>query len=394
MSSSAHRLLLLGGRHGDPIPGIIAKYGTPALYLGDNNPLVYSRSGLSQSYLDYKGITPAASSGQTIGMRLDESQGAAIGAEVIVNGVFDADANWVKGIDTGWSIADGFASAANIADADRLTQTSVPFVADKWYKVVYTISGYSSGQLSFRIDKSDLSLLYFGAPYGANGTYTEYFLAAAETSRFVFMRRVANFTSNIDNVTARAVAGNHANQPTAADEPTLIQSGNNWLLRGDGLTKNLLGTLYPAASFFLMGYGEFNAVSDIMAGASVGTGLFRMGTGSDGKARLGIGTTEADISAASIVDVPGTLMIRASGSTYSASWRPGTGGAAETVSGTFAGSIPTTQPIRYLAENDDGTAATPMDGDGFRFIAGQFDPTDAEITAIDTYWRRQLGATP
>lgn len=62
------------------------------------------------------------------------------GADVIVNGGFDADSDWNKG--AGWSIAAGVASVNNSGTSD-IDQTAVS--ANTWYNISYDITSWTGG---------------------------------------------------------------------------------------------------------------------------------------------------------------------------------------------------------------------------------------------------------
>jgi hypothetical protein len=117
---------------------------------------------------------------------------------LITNGVFAADTNWTKG--TGWTIAAGVASSsgAQSDDAD-LTQTITP-TAGLIYKVVFTVSGYSAGNVCAVVGDTE------GTDRAANGTYTEYIMAGAGTDFDI--RADLNFVGSIDNVAVYATSLN------------------------------------------------------------------------------------------------------------------------------------------------------------------------------------------
>ena len=112
-----------------------------------------------------------------------------LGPELIINGTFDEDANWIKG--TGWTIIGGKAVA--IACSGNLQQDAVGTIG-KLYKITYTISEYSSG--SVRLVNGAAS-----PPKAADGTYSFYLLASSVN---VWMDPVATpFNGKIDNISVK-----------------------------------------------------------------------------------------------------------------------------------------------------------------------------------------------
>lgn len=113
------------------------------------------------------------------------------GADVIVNGAFAADSDWSKG--TGWTIAAGVATGTT-ASSD-LTQTVAPLTVGLWYRVIYTVSGFSAGTVQAVVGGNTLFVK------GANGTYTE----VIKPGTTAFLMRGAGFSGNLDNISAQAL---------------------------------------------------------------------------------------------------------------------------------------------------------------------------------------------
>jgi hypothetical protein len=375
----AVRQVILGRGLLDPASATLRKYGTPALYVGDTNPLLYTQSGLPPSYLESTGVTPASASAQTLGLYLEGSQGAALGAEL-------SDPAQQTGQNTTSAVQNGagfdIVASGNFAGIRQTVLTTGLF-----YRVTVSWSGNDEGR-TVLLNPGGGSNPNFGT--AASGTGTALCIAGGTTAQLYLNGSAATETFYLEFTSIKLIAGNHIYQATAADEPTLINSSNLWRLRGDGVSDNFLTTWSPAAASTMLAAVSMNAVSDVVMGASVGTNIFRLMTGADGKARLVAGTTAVDISAASIVDIPGTIGVAVTGTTYYGFWKP-FGGVAETATGSFSGSIPTTQPIRLLAENDDGTAVSFGDGDAARALAQASFYSAAEFAAIARQWEGGLG---
>ena len=116
-----------------------------------------------------------------------------IGPELVTNGSFDTDSDWIKG--NGTTISGGAANldgSLSSSFADALRQVSV-FTIGKTYKVTYTISNYVSGAtIIFGNGATEIS---------ANGTYTEYITATI--TNLGFQNRATPITCSIDNVSVK-----------------------------------------------------------------------------------------------------------------------------------------------------------------------------------------------
>lgn len=121
------------------------------------------------------------------------SQGETTGSELVTNGGFATDTDWTKG--TNWTIAGGVAIATAIPATSFITQ-NISTTAGNTYKVVFTISGYVAGSVSWGMYDTG----QVGTPRSANGTYTEYFVSTATSATFGLIRRFSDFTGNIDNI--------------------------------------------------------------------------------------------------------------------------------------------------------------------------------------------------
>ena len=127
-----------------------------------------------------------------------------LGSELVTNGTFDADSNWIK--ETGWSIANGVASSVDSGNGEDLQQgVGGKITSGKTYKVEYTISNRVTGGVKTFLSGG-------GAVQGntntANGTYTDYLTAPANNTTFKFTTASDGFTGSIDNVSVKQVDPN------------------------------------------------------------------------------------------------------------------------------------------------------------------------------------------
>jgi hypothetical protein len=137
------------------------------LYLKqDNNNVIYSNL-LSRGY----------------------EEATSLGIELVKNGDFATDSDWIKG--TGWSIASGKAKGS--ATTTNLQQLGI-LQSGKTYKLTFKISDYVSGSVKPNIGTVN------GTIQSSNGTFTEYITSFG--SHFYF-DGVSAFTGSIDNVSIK-----------------------------------------------------------------------------------------------------------------------------------------------------------------------------------------------
>ena len=175
----------------------------------------YDPSDLTTMLQDDTSAAPAVI-GQPVGTILDKSQGLKLGSELITNGDFAADSDWVKG--TGWSISGGV-GVANGVTSQNLRQNGVALEENKVYSVTFTIVSISQGSVLGRFGGTTT---VDSVAFNAAGTYT-FFLKANSTNSSFMLRGQGGFTGTVDNVLVKEVLGNHATQPTSTKRPVLAR---------------------------------------------------------------------------------------------------------------------------------------------------------------------------
>jgi hypothetical protein len=154
---------------------------------------------------------------QPVGLMLDKSQGLAVGAELVTNGDFASSSGWtLPGTGTN-SITGGQAVLSGASG--YLLRTGTSITAGVWYRVQFTVSGYSgSGTVRPYIQASPV----FGSTVTGNGNFTQYLLATATNANTeIGLNFASSFTGNIDDISIKSLAGNHALQATSASRPVL-----------------------------------------------------------------------------------------------------------------------------------------------------------------------------
>ena len=117
------------------------------------------------------------------------------GAELVTNGGFDTDSDWIKG--TNWAISSGSLNATSATDKCE-QNTSV--TTNKTYLVSYNITNYVSGSVRIELSSGNVSV---GATNSGNGFYSEEITALGDG--YVLIDAMATFTGSIDNVSVKEV---------------------------------------------------------------------------------------------------------------------------------------------------------------------------------------------
>lgn len=115
-----------------------------------------------------------------------------LGQELVTNGTFTGSATgWTLG--TNWAYSADHACANNAAAGQTLSQTIASLVDGKMYRVVYTVTAYTSGDVAVTIGGTT------GATRSADGTYSELLVTTAGTT-LSFERVAVDFRGCIDDV--------------------------------------------------------------------------------------------------------------------------------------------------------------------------------------------------
>ena len=185
------------------------------------------------------------------------------GSELVTNGTFDTDSDWIKG--TGWTIANGKASFDGGSDS-AIQQDGVS-VSGKKYSVSIEVLDRTTGSLQLRFGSS----ASVDATITENGVYN-YTLIADGTR--VYLRSVSGFDGSIDNVSVKEVIDadfdfTRGSSATRVNEQGLVQDVQ--LLSGE-LVQN--GDFEQIGSE-LVTNGGFDTDSDWTKGTgwSIGSGV-------------------------------------------------------------------------------------------------------------------------
>lgn len=230
-------------------------------------------------FQDSVGATAVTAVEQPLGLVLDKSKGLALGAELVTNGGFDTDTGWTKG--TGWTISGGVATANTTDGAQRLEQL------------------YNGANGQFVLVTATITMLATPSPYATVGvniggigenlyatsqdnlqqgvTYTIRAIAAT-TSATTWLLRIGsgygfNYPLNytIDNVSLKAIAGNHASQATTGSKPKW-SARKNLLLATDTMSTQNITSVATPYTISHTGTGTITLSGTSTAGPLVGAG--------------------------------------------------------------------------------------------------------------------------
>ena len=110
--------------------------------------------------------------------------------ELVTNGDFTSSSDWTG---SDWSIGSGVASIDGSQTGSRKLSQNIGVSAGVRYRITYTISAYTTGQIRFLFASSD------GGTYrNAAGTYSEEFVPTSSGS--FHLQANASFNGSIDNV--------------------------------------------------------------------------------------------------------------------------------------------------------------------------------------------------
>ena len=117
------------------------------------------------------------------------------GSELVTNGDFATDSDWIKG--TGWTISGGTANCDGTQTGNTLLYQNIGHSSNTLYRLQFTISNYVSGTIDFALDSP-----FFGAA-NSNGTFV-FDITPSSVGNFI-VRADENFVGSIDNVSVKEI---------------------------------------------------------------------------------------------------------------------------------------------------------------------------------------------
>lgn len=393
---------------GAPVPfdasDPFAKYAAPGVWVKDFDYGRAADSGLSRLYTTGAGQIAIVGTTETIGMVLDDSQGAAVGASIFADafGYADTTALLAAGWE-GWhsagqdntilSLSSGKLRVTNGVGQDfsRATKAISGFIVGQWYKmsVAYTVVAPASMVMIMADAQSGGTELARTGTLSTGGTHSIIFRATATA---LYPRFTVNDTTDaraveIDDLSIVPISGNHLNQPTNGQRGTSQDVGGVKVWRPDAVDDNLLAAISPAVGTTMFIRVKPTGAARYLAGTLGGstTRFYMTCNATTGQLGAGVGSvTESTITGGSdIQNIEGVAVLRATGDKVSLWWYPVGGALALLYDGSQTGSPTTTIPFRFGAINNNGTVGSaPMAGDLYKIFVVQAAMSDADVATM------------
>jgi hypothetical protein len=185
----------------------------------------YDPSNFATLFQDSAGTTPVTAVEQPVGLQLDLSQGLALGPELITNGDFsNGTTGWTTGGTTTFTVSGGVATVQNNGADALIGQAKTGLVVGQSYLITATISNVIGGaNPDLRIGTS-IGNFNFALTNTGTGNFRYVFVATTTSAAFSFSTGSAAASGpafSIDNISVKALPGNHRFQTTSANRPVV-----------------------------------------------------------------------------------------------------------------------------------------------------------------------------
>lgn len=203
------------------------------------------------------------------------------GSELITNGGFDADTDWIKG--AGVTISGGTANFVTTGDVINALYQSAGIAKGKVYQVTYTVSNYIAGSIQVGAGGISGAGNYRSQYRSSNGTYIEIIEAYGESGLAngnIIFYTINSFNAKIDDVSVKEL-------PQAGGTKS-FHDGSSWI-------NNIPGIIIGGSNTD----GELEIVSD-------STEIVNAGLGNVCSEELVIKVTNSNITNSSYVTIDGT----------------------------------------------------------------------------------------
>jgi hypothetical protein len=338
----------------------------------------YDARKLDRLFQDSTGQTAVASSGDKAGLWLDGAQFGtktlaqviAGQAEICTGGTFDSATGWT--LQSGVTISGGKLQLA--VASTGLNYFIVPTQPAGFYRFEFTVDSRSAGDCILRpLNGGAQVALSINAYVSTAKTQVVYAYCSGSWDRIAVQTGGAGFTGVVDNVSVKAIPGNHGLQATANSRLNYLVAGSRITLTADALDDNLL-------SSYLAGAGANSILVDVDVPATVSASQVVIGMSGSATARLSLGINtsgqlcagvgnDANTTIVGTTDWRGQRLIAAlsaDGSTVKLLTANG-----EEYSAAQNGSPTTTIPASLAANNNNGTGSSFLGGGIARAITAQ-----------------------
>ena len=346
-------------------------------------------------------IATAYTPGNTVGLALDQhlpvydgpslslAQVLALQTNLVVNAGFASNdlTGWTNGsvgagtVDASSGVAVLTGTAAAGGNRALVYQTQA-ITNGAFYYGACTVS-ITSGSMQLVFGTSLGSANHFGSNGATTGTKEAVFAALGAANVLSAATQSTGSVVSADDWVLKLVPGNHALQLVAGARPS-YQAGP--VLRSV-LDDNLLSRCLPGTANTIFYLGKFNAESDVALGAKgASNGNIFLGTDAAGCIAGGVGSDGVSVihGTNDVRGVRNCFALRHDGTTVDL-WE----GLTKVYTGAQSGSPTTTVPFRIMALNDNGTAASFLDGDSTVGLVVCGALADWQVNAIlKKYWSR------
>jgi len=201
-------------------------FSPETLFTGGADGAWFDPSDPSTLFKDSAGTTPVTTAGQPVGqpvgLMLDKSKGLVRGPELVTNGDFTTDTDWL-GISggTNLTIAGGQATFT-ISASYRGAFQIADYAPGTWLEIMFDLVSVSAGNVQFVGKTSDNGTAggtSFSLNASSSGSYKAIVLISSNVNSIAIRNTASGSTTVIDNVSVRELPGNHATQATAAARP-------------------------------------------------------------------------------------------------------------------------------------------------------------------------------
>ena len=200
------------------------------------------------------------------------------GSELVTNGDFATDSDWIKG--TGWTISGGTANCDGTQTGNTLLYQNIGHSSNTLYRLQFTISNYVSGTIDFALDNP-----FFGAA-NSNGTFV-FDITPSSVGNFI-VRADENFVGSIDNVSVKEI--------TTSGDFTFSRGSNLTATRVDSnglIAKGRENLLLQSNSFDTTWTRNASSVTSGQSGYDGSSDAWLLESDSDGAVRVVRQTTTA-----------------------------------------------------------------------------------------------------
>jgi hypothetical protein len=310
---------------------------------------------------------------EAIGLRLDKSQGLALGGELLANTEFNNSTGLTLGAD--WAVSGG--QLIHSAGSASFVDQGAAIVAGRFYRNTLNVASVSGGSYAVQFGGGTTTTVVSGI--ALTGLVT--IVGQARTGNNALRIFAGASTAiAINSASVRELLGNHASQSNATFRPLRSATGALY----DGSDDRLAGTFSPTAAGTIAARFNGSTASRVIIGSA---------GASDGRAFLALdasGRIAAGIGAQGTSTIFGGADIRNEWHSGAVTWDGSTVrlylDGVEVYSGAQSGAVNTTVPMNEGALNNNGTAASFFAGTIARNIALSRVMTPAEILNLHNQW--------